>query len=130
MLGDVPRLRITCGDFLGDFVSNNPFSLSGDGELTPPDAEFLRDDPIRTSKWRNRSVTSFFESSVLLNKKANGQDIHDDSLKDKLLVRRKRKLWKCSYWGGDCTVTVVPSPVGEVTSIDMRGVPVLLMAGL
>jgi hypothetical protein len=83
MFGDVPRLRINCGDLFGDFDSMIPFSLSGDGELPPPDAEFLRDDPIRTSKCRNRSVTSFFGSSVLLNKNANGHEIHDDSLKNK-----------------------------------------------
>lgn len=50
ILGDVPRLRINCGDFFGDFSNKVPFSLSGDGELPPPDAEFLRDEPILTSK--------------------------------------------------------------------------------
>lgn len=50
MLGDVPRLRIICGDRRGDFVNIVPFSLSGEGELPPPDAELRRDDPIRTSK--------------------------------------------------------------------------------
>lgn len=50
MLGEVPRLRINCGDLFGDFVSNSPFSLSGDGELPPPEAEFLLDEPILTSK--------------------------------------------------------------------------------
>ena len=49
-LGEVPRLRITCGDLFGDFNISVPFSLSGDGELPPPEAEFLRDDPILTSK--------------------------------------------------------------------------------
>lgn len=80
MLGEVPRLRIICGDLFGDFVSIDPFSLSGDGELPPPDAEFLRDEPILTSKWRKRRPTSFFGSSALLNKNANGHDIQDDSL--------------------------------------------------
>lgn len=82
MFGEVPRLRINCGDLFGDFVSDIPFSLSGDGELPPPVAEFLLDDPIFTSKWRKRNVTSFFVSSVLLNKNANGQEIQEDSLKE------------------------------------------------
>lgn len=50
LLGEAPRLRIICGDFFGDFNINVPFSLSGDGELPPPDPEFLRDEPILTSK--------------------------------------------------------------------------------
>jgi hypothetical protein len=50
MLGEVPRLRINCGDFFGDFNITVPFSLSGEGELPPPDAELRRDDPILTSK--------------------------------------------------------------------------------
>lgn len=42
------------------------------------------------------------------------------------------KSWKLNrnpYWGGDWTVTVVPSPVGEVTSVESRETP-LLIAGL
>jgi hypothetical protein len=73
-------LRINCGDRRGDFnIKALPFSFSGDGEDPAPDAEFRRDDPIRTSKCRKRSVvvSSLFE---LLNKKAKGQEIHDDSL--------------------------------------------------
>jgi hypothetical protein len=50
MLGDVPRLRINCGDFFGDFNIKDPFSLSGDGELPPPEAELRREDPNLTSK--------------------------------------------------------------------------------
>jgi hypothetical protein len=61
----------------------SPFSLSGEGELPPPDAEFLRDDPILTSKCLKRNVTSFLDSSVLLNKNANGHEIQDESLKKK-----------------------------------------------
>lgn len=78
MLGDVPRLRINCGDLLGDLSSNVLFSLSGEGVL-PPVAEFLREDPMRTSKCRNLKV--LLESSVLLNKNASGHEIQDDSLK-------------------------------------------------
>lgn len=81
MLGEVPRLRIICGDRFGDFDSVSPFSLSGDEELAPPDAEFRRDEPILTSKWRKRNVTSLFGSSVLLNKNASGHEIQEDSLK-------------------------------------------------
>jgi hypothetical protein len=81
MLGDVPRFRIICGDRLGDFMATRPlFSLSGDGDDPPPDAELRRDEPILTSKCLNLNVTSFLVSSVLLNKKAKGHEIHDDSL--------------------------------------------------
>jgi hypothetical protein len=83
MFGDVPRFRIICGDRLGDFVATRPFSLSGDGEDPPPDAELRREEPIFTSKCLNLNVTSFLVSSVLLNKKAKGHEIHDDSLKEK-----------------------------------------------
>lgn len=83
MFGEAPRLRIICGDLLGDFVSIKPFSLSGDGELPPPVAEFLLDEPILTSKCRKRKVTSFLDSSVLLNRKANGHEIQEDSLSEK-----------------------------------------------
>lgn len=89
MFGDVPRLRIICGDFFGDFNIKVPFSLSGEGELPPPDAEFLREDPILTSKWRKRSVE--LVSSVLLKRNANGHEIHDDSLK---LIALRSKLVK------------------------------------
>lgn len=98
MLGDVPRLRIICGDRRGDFVNIVPFSLSGEGELPPPDAELRRDDPIRTSKWRKRNVTSFFESSVLLNRNANGHEIQEDSLENILkLIKKARKLPKRKF---------------------------------
>lgn len=78
--GDVPRFRIICGERFGDLsMSPLQFSLSGDGDDPPPDAELRRDDPIFTSKWRKRRVV---ESSALLelNKNANGHEIHDDSL--------------------------------------------------
>lgn len=59
----------------------SPFSFSGDGELPPVAdvAEFLRDDPCFTSKWRNRNeMLSVLGSSVLLNKNDSGQLTHDD----------------------------------------------------
>lgn len=49
MFGDVPRLRINCGDFLGDLRLKTPFSPSGDGDEFPV-AELRREDPILTSK--------------------------------------------------------------------------------
>jgi hypothetical protein len=81
LFGELPRFRIICGDFFGDLRVKIPFSPSGEGEEFPV-AEFLREEPIRTSKCRKRSVTSFllFPSSVLLKRNANGHDIHDDSL--------------------------------------------------
>lgn len=83
LFGDVSRLRIINGDRFGERLSLIPFSLSGDGDELPPDAELRRDDPIRTSKCRKRNVTSFLlpSSEVLLNKNANGHEIHEDSLK-------------------------------------------------
>jgi hypothetical protein len=44
---------------------------------------------------------------------------------------KTRVISRNSYCGGDWTVIpVFPSPVGDVTSIDILGVPALLIAGL
>lgn len=50
MFGDVPRLRINCGDRFGDLRSKMPFSgPSGEGDEFPV-AEFRLEDPILTSR--------------------------------------------------------------------------------
>lgn len=89
------------------------------GEEDEPVAEFLRELGLgRTfvSKCLNlNGILPFPDSSLLLllNKKANGHEIHE-----------------LPAVVGEFITTEVMLSVGEVISVDMCGVPVLLIAGL